>query len=451
MRREPLVLGSLLPSLAVAAALLALVAASGAPWARRAPGRAAAGIVAAAVGLGLSFQLAVLSLEPEGALPAVMNQTAYRTATSYFTVAASEVARDPRAFLRRHHELLPDLRKTGKHASTHPPGPVLYFRGLIALFERSPALTRAVLHGGGFDEVNPRRPRPRHTPPARAAALAGGLLIGLFGALTAWPVAALARRAGAEPLAAARVAVLWALLPGPVLMTPMLDQALCLPVAAAAACLAAAVVSPEARARRLAVLAGILGGLAVFLSYGAAVFLAFGGLAAVALGLEGRARWRLAVRVAGLATAVSAAVWLAPALLGHHPLASLTTALGIHRDEYTLPRRYSLWLVFNLVDFALFAGVPVALAWAIRTVRSARHQPREASDRMRLGTALALAALLLSGQTRGEVGRIWLPLLPALLVAALVRPGGPTRGEAVVCGACLAALAVAMGVFWQVP
>jgi hypothetical protein len=247
------------------------------------------------------------------------------------------------------------------------------------------------------------------------------------------------------------VAVLWALLPAPVLMTPMLDQALCLPVAAAAACLAAAVVSPEARAWRPAALAGVLGGLAVFLSYGAPAFLAFGGLAALALGLEGRAGGRHAVRVAGLATVVTAALWLLPALLGHRPLASLTTALAIHRDDYTLPRRYALWLVFNVVDFALFVGVPVALAWAVRTARSARQTPREPSDRLRLASALALAALLLSGQTRGEVGRIWLPLMPVFLVAALVRPGGPTRGEAVVCGACLAALSVAMGVFWRVP
>ena len=448
-RREPLVVGSAWPALGVAALVLALVGLSGTATARRARDRVAAGLVAAAVVLSFSFQLAVLALEPEGALPAVMSQTVYRTATSYFTVAASEEARDPVAFLRRHHELLPDLRKTGKHASTHPPGPVLYFRALIALFDRSPALTRAVLQTGGFDEVNPRRPRPQHTPPARAAALAGGLLVGFFCALTAWPIAALARLSGADPLEAARVSLLWALLPGPILMTPMLDQALCLPVAAAAACLAAAPVAPPARAWRPAVLAGILGGLAVLLSYGAPVFLALGGLAALAVA-PSEAR-RRAVGLVALATAVTAAVWLLPACLGHRPLASLATALAIHRDEYTVPRGYFLWLVFNPVDFALFLGVPVAVAWAVRTARSARREPRDGADRMRLATALGLAVLLLSGQTRGEVGRLWLPLMPVVLIAALARPGGPTRAEAITCAAGLAALAVTMAVFWQVP
>jgi hypothetical protein len=452
LRRASLDAGTIGPSLAVGAALLAALLLSASAWARRAP-RHAAALVAAAVGFGFMFQLAVLELEPEGALPAVMNQTVYRTATSYHTVAASEEARDPFAFLRQHHELLPGLRKAGKHASTHPPGGVLYFRGLLALFERSPALTRAVLEGAGFDEVNPRRARPQHTPAARAAALVGGLLIGLLCAASAWPIAAFARRAGSDPPSAARVALLWALLPGPVLMTPMLDQALCLPVAAATACLAAAMAAAPERARawRLAALAGVFGGFAVFVSYGAPVFLAFGGCAALALGLGTSGGLRRAAALAAIAGGVAAALWMLPAALGHRPWASLTTALAIHRDEYTLPRSYALWLVFNPLDLALFLGVPVAAAWAVRTARSAVRVPREGIDRLRIATGLGLLALLLAGQTRGEVGRIWLPLMPTLLVAALARPGGPTRGEALVCGACLAALTIAMAVFWQVP
>jgi len=128
----------------------------------------------------------------------------------------------------------------------------------------------------------------------------------------------------------------------------------------------------------------------------------------------------------------------------------LTTALAIHRDEYTLPRSYGLWLLFNLLDLAMFLGVPVAIVWATRTAASL-VPPRSSVNGLRLATAAGLIVLLLSGQTRGEVGRIWLPLMPTLLVAALARPGGPTRAEALVCGACLSALTVAMAVFWQVP
>jgi hypothetical protein len=72
-------------------------------------------------------------------------------------------------------------------------------------------------------------------------------------------------------------------------------------------------------------------------------------------------------------------------------------------------------------------------------------------DRLRLATAAGLAALVLSGVTRGEVGRLWLPLMPLLLVAALARPGGPGRGESLVYGAALAALTITMALYWQVP
>jgi hypothetical protein len=235
-------------------------------------------------------------------------------------------------------------------------------------------------------------------------------------------------------------------------MTPMLDQALCLPVAAATACLAAAMAVPErARAWRLAALAGAFGGLAVFVSYGAPVFLALGGCAALALALGTPGRLGRAAAVAAIAASVTGALWMLPAALGHRPWASLATALAIHRDEYTLPRSYPLWLLFNPLDLALFLGVPVAVACAVRTARSAVRAPREGIDRLRIATGLGLLALLLAGQTRGEVGRIWLPLMPTLLVAAMARPGGPTRDEALVCGTCLAALTIAMGTFWQVP
>jgi hypothetical protein len=252
-------------------------------------------------------------------------------------------------------------------------------------------------------------------------------------------------------LSAARLAPLWALVPGAVLMTPMLDQAVCLPVAAASASLAAAAAASAPRGWGLAVLAGICGAVALFLSYGAAAFLAIGGLAVLALHLALPGAGRRAAMLAGLAAATTAALWLLPALAGHHPWASLRTALAIHRHEYTLPRSYPLWLAFNLVDLAMFLGVPVALALSWRATRAVVRGPDEPADRFALAAVTGVALLLFSGQTRGEVGRLWLPLMPTLLVAALVRRGGPSRGEAVTWAVCLAALTIALAVRWQVP
>jgi hypothetical protein len=449
------------PVAATLAVLLALVIASGRRWSD--PRRAGRVLLAAGTGAGAGFSLALLGLEPAGALETVYGRVVYRTATSYYTVAVSAEAEDPLDFVRRHHELLPAFRKAAKHAATHPPGPVLYYRAWLGLFESSPGLTRGVLALADIPDANPRRPRPQHAPAARAAALAGGLGMIVLGALTAWPIRSLASALGAGPLAAARAGLLWLVLPGPVLFAPYLDQALALPVAASAAALTLAlsvgeVAAESRRAARHALLAGLWGGIATFLSYGAPAFLAIGGLAAGGLGLVGGRRRRTVAARLALAAAAAAFVFVLPALAGHRPFASATTALAIHREFFTAPREYAAWLVFDPLDLAIFLGVPLALALVVRTLRSLRAgaagMSASAGDGFRLGAVLGLVLLIVSGQTRGEVGRIWIPIMPVLLAAAIARPGraegdGPTAVEATVLALLLAVCAVALRVYWK--
>jgi hypothetical protein len=452
LRRDAPVEGPLAPALATIALLVLLLRASDSGWARKHARAAAALLVAAAVVLAFVFQLALLELEPAGAFASIVGQTVYRTATSYYTVAVSEDARDPLELVRRYDELLPAFLKSAKHASTHPPGPVLLFRGLLAAFDASPRATRRLLAVTGLEEPNPPRPRSPHALAARATALAGGLLIALLGAATAWPIAALARHAGSPPLAAARLAALWAVVPGPALMTPMLDQAVAFPVAAATACLAAAATAIEdRRARAWAIAAGALGGLALWLSYGAAVFLAFGGVAVLALAPDARRSFRTLRSLAALAAGVAAAFFFLPAVVGHRPWATARTALAIHHEVFTAPRSYALWLLFDPVDLAVFLGMPLAAIGALATAQAARSATREPADRLRLATAAALAVIVLAGVTRGEVGRIWIPLMPTLLVAALARLDGPDRKEATAMACGLSVLCLALALYWRVP
>jgi hypothetical protein len=421
------------PTWAVAALVLAAIAASFTRPLRRREGRAAPALVAAAVVLGSIFPLALLAREPGGALRTLLSWTSSLSITSYHTAAISDDARDPVGFVRRHADLLPDLARTAKHAATHPPGPVLFFRGALALTERSPALTDALLDAAGL----PRRDfAPPRTRPARAAALLGALALSLLAALTAWPLAALGRALGLSPLAAARAALAWSLLPGPALIAPRFDAAIALPVVAFAAATLATLRSARGTALAgRAVAAGAWAGGALALSYGAAAFLAIAGLAAAAADAA-RARgeaakgdgapparsWRarFAVLAAAAVTAVALAFGL-PAALGGEPVRAMRAALAIHRDAYTAPRGYAAWLLFNPVDFAALAGPPVALlslaaaARAARGALSGRGSPPAAA----FGAAVVagIVLLTLTGLTRGEVGRIWIPLMPLLLPA----------------------------------
>lgn len=456
--REAPPAGRFLAPVACAGGLLALLFASSLRAARLRPRGSARLVIAGSVLLGWAFEISVLNPEPEGALRTLVQRTLSRTDTSYHTVASSPLAEDPLAFLDHHAQLLPELRHMGKHAATHPPGPVLYYRGLIALCESWPRLTETLLGTAGLPSLE--REPSRHRDAARASALLGGLLILLFSAATAVPVAALARMAGGDHLASARVAVLWNLLPGPALMSPQFDQALAFLVAAAAATAASAIVGRPGIRPLAAAASGVLAGLALYTSYGAVAFLPTVLFPFLALVGWERAFFRQVAPTAILALAGALGVIGLAVALGHEPFQAARTALAIHREMFTLPRRYAVWLLFNPLDCALFLGVPVATLALLRLGRSAsacfsrRSSPM---DRGRVVMGLLFLLLVASGTARGEVGRIWIPLMPVMLVMATLVPQtdgkahGPVSGEALLLGALLALHCLVIRAFWVVP
>jgi tetrahydromethanopterin S-methyltransferase subunit C len=132
----------------------------------------------------------------------------------------------------------------------------------------------------------------------------------------------------------------------------------------------------------------------------------------------------------------------------------MLTALSIHREIYTTPRSYALWLLFNPLDFALFLGLPVAVAGLLFLAGTSRHVAAGGAGRpiirFRLVTFAAVAALLALGVTRGEVGRLWIPLMPLVLVASLGAGSAPGRKESLVHATLLAAFTLVMGSYWVI-
>jgi hypothetical protein len=433
----------------LALALLALVAASVGPRWRARPRAAAKLLLAAATVGGLSFAMALLQREPDGALRWLMARAQSFSITSYHTVAVSEDARDPLAFLRAHARLLPELARTAKHAATHPPGPVLWYRAAVGLCASSPALTAGLLDLAGAPGRETQAPERRA---ARAGALLGALGLAVLAALTPWPLARLAEGVGLAPLDAARTAAVFVLLPGPALFAGSLDAALALPVTACAALLlTAARAVATGRALGLAFAAGASAAVALFASYGSMAFLALAGLAVGSAAVRDRASFVRFARAAAVAGALSLLLAFGlPALLGHEPLAALRTALALHRAEYTAPRSYALWLAFDPLDFALFAGLPFALlaAWHVAAAMGRGWAPGRL-DRFRYAAVGGLATLVLAGVTRGEVGRIWIPIVPLLVLASAGDDEPAGLATAVLPAALAAALTLAIGSSWS--
>jgi hypothetical protein len=449
-RFRPHALTRALPALPVAAALVGLLLWSGSAAARRSPRRAAILLLTASLGLGFLFPLALLESEDGGAVAHLVSRTASPAYLSYHAVACSPVAADPALFLRRYASLLPALPM---HAATHPPGPVLFYRGLIELLSRSPALAAPLMarveRACAGAERGCSGAAMALSPVERAAALLGALLAHAAAVAALVPLAWLAFQLTRDRLAAARVAALWTLVPGAALFLPALDPALALPVLGALFALRLALAAEGSGARfGGAALCGAATAAAGFLSYGALVQIALGAAGIVASLPPHAFVARLFVHAGAVAGSAFLALSAIPLAWGYDPIEAARTAVAIHRDTYTAQRSYALWLAFGPLDFALFLGVPLAVLLAARRRTPLTSPP----TRLAIGFVAALAVLTLTGAVRGEVGRLLVPWMPLGLLAAVLRlddEPGPDARTAAVLGALLAAFDVTMRLSWR--
>jgi len=98
--------------------------------------------------------------------------------------------------------------------------------------------------------------------------------------------------------------------------------------------------------------------------------------------------------------------------------------MAAHR-QVTAPRTYGVWLGMNLLEFALFLGLPATVAviaslyWTMR--RRGQADGGSHLTYLALATVAVIALLDVSGRVRGEVGRIWLFLMPPLVLLAAER------------------------------
>lgn len=187
--------------------------------------------------------------------------------------------------------------------------------------------------------------------------------------------------------------------------------------------------------RSSAALGGLLLGFALYLSYG---FILVGLLALAVLAL--RARDRLgALVVSGLAAAVVVAVFT---WAGFNWLDGYHLVVRRYYQGWAADRPYAYWVWANLAAFLLSAG-PVVGPAVRRAVVAGLDGWR---DRWRPAVWLPLVAVVvvlsadLSGLSKAEVERIWLPFAGWLLVATAHLPASRRRWW--LAGQAVTALAV---------
>ncbi|MEV4198385.1 hypothetical protein [Micromonospora globbae] len=295
-------------------------------------------------------------------------------------------------FTGRILDFQPDSWST--HTAGHPPGALLLFVWL----------DRVGLGGGTV----------------------AGLACVLVGATVAVSVPVTLRALGA-PDAARAVVPFLVLLPGAVWVGASADGIFAGVVAAGLALLVV-------RGPVTALLGGVLLGFALYLSYG---FVLVGVLALAVLALRPAARLRALLAGAAGVAAVAAAFTLA----GFRWWEGYELVVARYYQGWGAERPYAYWIWANLAALLLCAG-PVlgpALRRAVSgVVAAARTGWRRAALAtgvraagpvvlLPLAAAVAVAGADLSGLSKAEVERIWLPFAVWLLVAAALLPAGARR------------------------
>jgi hypothetical protein len=323
----------------------------------------------------------------------------------YFTVARTPRMADVGRFLREYPEWI--KTQDSLHIGTHPPGLFLVWRGTMALMRARPELARLFLEHQPPPVASALRIISRRDPLTeadRAAIVAIGLWTLLACAWTALTIYGLARVLGRGRAVAWSAATLWPIMPSALLFQPAADAAFPL--------LSTLIWALAARSRTGAALAaGAL--LAVGMQFTLA-FLAVGLITALIIAWTFRTAgtFRVLVLLAGVFAAFALSTVAFGVLTGCNPLVTWWYNQANHARFYReFPRGYVAWQAGNLVELLIGLGLPVA-AWLPFGLALGR------ADRLAVATLIVMGLLQLSGRNLGEVARLWLPLMPPLLVVA---------------------------------
>lgn len=271
------------------------------------------------------------------------------------------------------------------HVGAHPPGTFLIFV----------LLDRAGLGGGG---------------PA-------GLLVILVGSSAGTAVAVAARGLGAEATARAALPYL-VLFPGAVWVGVSADGMFAAVLAWGVALLVLGATRRGPRADVASAGAGLLLGGAVYLSYGLAL-----GMALPLVVVVSTRRWRTAV-IAAVAAAAVAGAFTASGFwwfTGYHDLRIIYAASAARFRPYG----YFVWA--DLAAFACATG-PAVIAGFRRLVRSpVTPGAGWTTAALVLAAAVAVGAADLSGLSKAEVERIWLPFGIWMVLACARLPARHAR------------------------
>jgi len=382
-------------------------------------------VFALAIGSFL-LQLGLIYADNPAPFTELVNRTLAVQTNGYFWTAAN--IDDLNDTL--HH--YPDAMTTfeSDHARTHPPGLIVANWLTIRAFERFPdaaqQITTAVYSARCTDLWLFGK------PPAVAAALGLWALFPMLLAATAvFPAYALAKKLSPTTnviLATGFVAAIPALL----IFAPLSDQIF----AFLTLCIMLALhVGLQKQQPIWLFISGLLLSIATFFSVGNAALLVLIFVYGLLWRPENGRRPPLRTQIIWTAVfgAGALTIWLMY-WIGWRvfPWQILQASLNEHYNSVTNERVYTTWLLFNLIDLIVFSGIPAFIAFGLATVvavKSVWRKKQNNGQALAVATAVLIILLLVSGSTRGEVGRIWLFFMPLMAISGGLWATAFLRGQ----------------------
>jgi hypothetical protein len=401
------------------------------------------------VAFGYAIELGTLWLKSPNVEQLLLERITDRDFTGYFS-SASNIG-DLSAFFAKYANTITSPTYCD-HCKTHPPGPVFaYWLMLHAVYSLPLAWQydlRDVLLASRY------LPNPDLPPASVVVALVGAHVILLAAAAIVIPLYGLARRlAGAE--SALPLTALGTVLPGLILMSPEFDQ-IYGTLAAGLFYFGVRGLSTRHHSGWWGLGSGLLFAICLYWSFGLwvlaipLILLAIAALAGIfSIGVSplGTTPDQLPARAVvtwmlGLALG-AVTPWALLWDLGRFNLFAVIRAVDrAHLQGITAVRPYAPWVVFNLIDYLQFVGLPLVLTTVLTLARRYGAPSTPTIDSpidtgqsgathirrlvRRVGRNLNLYGILfwivlglldLSGTVRAEVGRIWIFLTPLALMA----------------------------------
>jgi len=368
-----------------------------------------------------AIQLALAASVARAPLFEFFAPTVSEHASGYFSTAVATA--DLNALLADYPARMPDLPI---HAQSHPPGPVMLHWLAWRLFQAAPALAEPI--GLSLRALQCHNPALMTLDNPQIAGALPGLLTPLVGALAVWPLYAFGKKVVGARTALFAAAV-FPVLPLFAMWPAQWDQLYPLLLFTS---LYLVHTGLESRSAGRLFLAGVPLSIATFFSVGNFVLAALVGLYGLVWLMTNRQATKPQSNLGVLVPSWliffglgCASIWLAYAVLYRvNPLDVISAGSRLAYASTTGSRSYGVWVVWNLIDFAIFFSVPLVVVLIHEATRiiTKKNRPVHVDSQIAPLLIAALGSLLalnLSGIVRGEVGRLWMYFGPLLALIAL--------------------------------